>query len=274
MTDVALCAEKDAQNFSSEVCTNAPVLQNLLANQDSSWLIQHCHNHSRPGEDGGEGGGDWAFRPAEQCQYSSWATTLPDVSLLTLCWERDQTRFVSLVCPNAGLRLRLSQDPASTWVGSMCSAFANSTAGNGNTTCMLQKLARQLNWSCVADLASACQQGAGQGAALQVLAHCWVESLGSRAEHLLSPPASAVLEQAVSSTVVILLALEEVRNISMPGAESVRLKVLEAVAEFLRNQESFAEKRVVLQCFGVGGLSSVMASGECRLMCVCVCVHL
>lgn len=261
MTDLALCAEKDPQNFSSKVCANPTVLQNLLANQDSSWLIQHCHNQSRPGEDGGKGGGG-GFSPAEQCQYSSWTITLPDAPLLTLCWEHDQTRFVSLVCPNAGLRFRLSQDLASTWVGSMCSTFTNFTTapGNGNTTCLLaQSLVRQLNWSCSAELASACQQGAGQGLALQVMAHCWVESLGSMAEDLLAPPVAAVLEQAVSSTVVILLALEEVRNISMSGTESIRVKVLETIVEFLQKEESFAKKRVLLQCFGVGGRSIIMA---------------
>lgn len=273
MTDVALCAEKDPQNFSSNVCANATVLQNLLANQDNSWLIEHCQNQSRPGENGGKGG-DGGFSPAEQCQYSSWTGRLPNVTLLTLCWEHDQTRFVSLVCANVGLRFRLSQDLARMWVDSVCSTFTNFTTatGSGNATCLAQNLARQLNWSCSADLASACQQGAGQGAALQVMAHCWVESLGSRAEYLLTPPVAGVLEQAVSSIVVILLAVEEVRNISLHVTETIGAKVLETVIEFLKNEDSFAKKRVLLQCFGVGGLSIIMASRECGLTCVCVCV--
>lgn len=262
MTDLALCAEKDAQNFSSKVCANTTALQNLLANQDNGWLIQHCANQSEPGGDGGRGGGG-GFDPSEQCQYSSWTVTLPDVSLLTLCWEHDQTRFVSLVCPNAGLRFRLSQEPASRWVGSMCSTFTNftttttTTTSNGNATCLVQNLARQFNWTCSADLASACEPGASQGAALQMMARCWVESLGSNMEHLLTPPVAAVLEQAVSSTVVVLLALEEVRNVSLHVTENIRRKVLENVIEYLKNQDDFANKRVLLQCFGVGGVSII-----------------
>lgn len=275
MTDLALCAEKDPQNFSSKVCANATVLQNLLANQDNSWLVQHCQNQSRPGGEGGQGGaggGAGGFSPAEQCQYSSWTITLPDAPLLTLCWEHDQSRFVSLVCPNADLRFRLSQDLATMWVGSMCSTFTNFTTAptnanttaptNANATCLAQSLAQQLNWSCSAELASACQQGGGPGVALQVMAHCWVESLGSRAEHLLAPPVAAVLEQAVSSTVVVLLALEEVRNISMRGTESIRVKVVETIVRFLQEEQSFTKKRVLLQCFGVGGQSMTLASRE------------
>ena len=273
MTDVALCAEKDPQNFSSNVCANTALLQNLLANQDNSWLIQHCYNYSRPGGVGGQGG-NGGFSPAEQCQYSNWTKTLPNVTLLTLCWEHDQTRFVSLVCPTAATRFRLSQDLASVWVSSMCSSFTNFTDanGNGNTSCVVQSLARQLNWSCSAELASACQQGADPGAALQAMAHCWVEGLGSRVEDLLAPPAAAVLEQAVSSALVILLALEEVRNISMHVTQNIRGKVLGTITDFLKNEDGFARKRVLLQCFGVGGPSTIMASRECRLTCVCVCV--
>ncbi|XP_029701949.1 stereocilin [Takifugu rubripes] len=212
MTDLALCAEKDSQNFSSKVCANTTVLQNLLANQDNGWLIQHCANQSEPGGDGGKGGVG-GFNPSEQCQYSSWTITLPDVSLLTLCWEHDQT-------------------------------------SNGNATCLVWNLARQFNWTCSTDLASACEPGAGQGAALQMMAHCWVESLGSNMEYLLSPPVAAVLEQAVSSTVVVLLALEEVRNVSLHVTENIRRKVLETVIEYLKNEDNFAKKRVLLQCFG------------------------
>lgn len=271
MTDLALCSEKDPQNFSSKVCADATVLQNLLANQDNSWLIQHCANQSKPGGDGGKGGAG-GFNPAEQCQYSSWTIALPDVTLLTLCWEHDQTRFVSLICPNAGLRFRLSQEPASTWVGSMCTTFTNFTTDD-NATCLARSLARQFNWTCSADLASACEPGASQGAVLQMVARCWVESLGSRMEYLLNPPVAAVLEQAVSSTVVILLALEEVRNISLHVTENIRRKVLETVIGYLKNEDNFAKKRVLLQCFGVGSLSISMGSWEYKLTCVCVCVR-
>lgn len=251
MTDLALCAEKDALNFTSRVCADAAVVQNLLANQDNGWLLQHCANRTDGGS-GGEGGGG-GFDPAERCRYSSWASALPDVALLTLCWEHDQAAFVSFVCASAGLRLRLTREPSSSWVGSMCSTFANFTAAANNASCLARSLARRFNWSCSAVLASACEAGAGGGAALRAVARCWAESLGSRVGEMLAAPSAAVLDQAVSSGVVVLLALEEVGNVTLHVTENVRAKVLEGVTEFLKSKDDFENKRVLLQCFGVGG---------------------
>lgn len=260
MTDLALCAEIDPHNFTSKVCANDTVLQNLLANQDNTWLIQHCANHSNPGGDGGQGGGTGGFNPAEQCEYSSWSVSFPGAVLLTLCWERDQTNFVSFVCPNTGLLSLLSQEPSSMWVGSMCKTYANFTATTNTSTtaepnyCLARNLARQFNWTCSADLTPACRPGASQSMALRMMAHCWVESLGSRVQGLLSPPVAAVLEQAVSTAVVILLTLEEVQNTSLHVTENIRLSVLDTVVGYLKRANDFDKKRVLLQCFGVGSV--------------------
>lgn len=274
MTVLALCAEIDPLNFTSKVCANDTVLQNLMANQDNTWLIQHCANHSNPGVspggEGGQGGGGLTgFNPAEQCQYSGWIISLPGAALLTLCWEHDQTNFVSFICPNAGLLFLLSQEPSSMWVGSMCSTLTNFTTttttttnsnnNNSSTTaepnfCLARNLVRQFNWTCSADLTSACQPGASQNMALQMMVHCWVESLGSRVEDLLTPPVATVLEQAASTTVVILLALEEVQNTSLHVTENIRPSVLETVVRYLKRENNFDKKRVLLQCFGVGSL--------------------
>lgn len=268
MTELALCAEIDPLNFTSEVCANDTVLQNLLANQDNTWLIQHCANHSdpgvSPGGDEGEGGGLTGFDPAEQCQYSSWSISVPDAALLTLCWEQDQTNFVSSICPNAGLLFLLSREPSSMWVGSMCNTYTNytTTANNNSSTtadpdvCLARDLVKRFNWSCSADLSRACQPGASQNMALQMMVRCWVESLRSRVEDLLSPPVTKVLEQAVSTTVVILLALEEVQNTSLHVTENIRLSVLTSVVQYLDRETNFDRKRVLLQCFGVGAVQS------------------
>ncbi len=262
MTELALCAEIDPLNFTSKVCTNDTVLQNLLANQDNTWLIQHCANHSdpavSPGGDGGQGGGLTGFNPAEQCQYSSWSISLPDAALLTLCWEHDQTSFVSSVCPNAALLFLLSREPSSVWVGSMCNTYTNyTTTTNSSTTeeptfCLARNLVRRFNWTCSADLTSACQPGASLNMVLQMMVHCWVESLRSRVEDLLTPRVATVLEQAVSTSVVILLALEEVQNTSLHVTENIRLSVLASVVRYLEREKNFDKKRVLLQCFGVG----------------------
>lgn len=266
MTELALCAENDPLNFTSKVCANETVLQNLLANQDNTWLIQHCANHSHtgvsPGGDGGQEDGLIGFDPAEQCQYSGWIVSLPDAALLTLCWEHDQTSFVSSICPDAGLLFLLSREPSSTWVGSMCTTYTNYTTTNSSSStttaqphiCLARSLVRRLNWTCSADFTSACQPGASQTMALQMMVRCWVESLRSRVEDLLPPPVATVLEQAVGTTVVILLALEEVQNTSLHVTENIRLSVLASVVRYLEREEDFDKKRVLLQCFGVSSL--------------------
>lgn len=264
MTELALCAEVDPLNFTSKVCANDTVLQNLLANQDNTWLIQHCANQSdpgvSPGGEGGQAGGLAGFNPAEQCQYSSWSMSLPGVALLTLCWEHDQTNFVSSVCPNAGLLFLLSRESSSVWVVSMCNTYTNFTTTSNNSTtaepnfCLTRNLVRQFNWTCSADLTSACRPGASQNMALQMMVRCWVESLGSRVEDLLTPPVATVLEQAISTTVVILLALEEVQNTSLHVTENIRMSVLETVVRYLKKENDFDKEKVLLQCFGVGSL--------------------
>lgn len=265
MTELALCAEIDPLNFTAKVCANSTVLQNLMANQDNIWLIQHCANSTHtvvPPEGaggGGGGGGEPAiFLPAEQCQYSSWLVSLPSAALLTLCWEHDQTGLVSSVCPNAALLFLLSREPSAAWVSSMCTTYTNFTGETTtNTTtephfCLARNLVRQFNWTCSADLNSACRPGTSQNVALQMMVRCWLESLVTRVEALLTPPVAAVLEQAVSSTVVILLALEEVQNSSLHVTENIRQSVLKSVVSYIKRENTFEKKRVLLQCFGVG----------------------
>ncbi|CAJ1049754.1 uncharacterized protein strc1 [Xyrichtys novacula] len=270
MTELALCAETDPLNFTSKVCANETVLKNLLANQDNTWLLQHCANHTDSGvppDDGeGQGGGVTGFNPAEQCQYSSWGISLPDVALLTLCWEHDQTSFISSICPDAGLLFLLSREPSSTWVGNMCTTYTNYTTNNNSSTaepdiCLARDLVNRFNWSCSADLNSACQPGASQNTALQTMVRCWVESLRSRVEDLLPPPVATVLEQAVSTTVVFLLALEEVRNTSLHVTENIRLSVLASVVRFIEKENNFERKGVLLQCFGTV-LTSLMQTAR------------
>lgn len=268
MTELALCAESDPVNFTSIVCKNHTILQNLLTNQDNTWLIQHCANHSNSGTGvspgGGDGDGDGGdggltgFDPAEQCQYSSWTVSLPDAALLTLCWEHDQANFISSICPNTILLFLLSREPSSVWVSTMCTAYTNytTTTNKNNTTtdpdsCLARNLVKRFNWTCSADFTSACRPGASPTVALSMIVRCWVESLRSRLEDLLSPPVATVLEQAVSTTVVVLLALEEVQNTSLHVTENIRLSVLASVVRYLERENNFDKKRVLLQCFGV-----------------------
>lgn len=265
MTEAALCAEIDPLNFTSKVCTDETVLQNLLANQDNDWLIQHCANHTRtgvspaPGGDAGPGDGLSGISPARLCRYSSWAASPPNVSLLTLCWEHDQARFVSAVCTNTILLVMFSKELSSKWVSSMCNTYTNYTTVTVPTTttsenpdyCLASHLVRQLNLNCSADFTIACGPGANQNMVLRMVVLCWMESLKPRVGELLTPPVSAVLEQAVTTTVVFSLAIEEYQNNSKVITNNIRLIVLETVADFMEKEKNFDKKRVLLQCFGV-----------------------
>lgn len=262
MTELALCAEIDPLNFTSKVCANVTVLQNLLTNQDNTWLIQYCANHSSPGVSPGGGGGQGGdrltgFIPAEQCQYSSWVISPPDIALLALCWERDKASFVSSICTNAGLLFILSREPSSSWVSSMCNIYTNYTTANNSTTtgsgyCLAKRVAEKFNWSCSAYLATACQPCATQNMVLQTIVHCWVENIRPRVVDMLTSPVATVLDQAVSTTVVILLILEEVQSTSWHITETISSSVLKSIIEYLNRENDAEKKRVLLQCFGVG----------------------
>lgn len=265
MTEVALCAEMDQLNFTSRVCANNTVLQNLLANQDNTWLIQHCANYSK---DPGTSPNKSVEGVTKQCQYSSWITSPPDAALLALCWENDQTNFFLSICPNDGLLLFLSREPWSQWVNRMCTTYTtytnatttNNNSNNNNTStttdpnfCLARNLVKEFNWSCPTIFASACQPCATQNMVLQTVVRCWVDSVRSKMVDLLTPPVARALEQAVSTTVVVLLSLEEVQITQWHVTETIRPSVLKSVINYFKLEDNSDSKRVLLQCFGVSG---------------------
>ena len=243
MTDLARCAELDPFNFTSRVCANGDVLQNLLANLDNTRLLKHCLN-------GSTGGTPLGFNPAKQCQYASWGLALPDQYLMALCWDYDQANFASLVCLDVGLLSRLAQAPSTLWVSRLCNDFTNHSSNVSSSAdaqpCLARDLVKRFNWSCSANLAPVCRPGAGVTASLQAVLRCWVESLMQRMQGL---PA---LSQAGSVSVVLLVALEERQLTSLRVTENIRLSVLKSIGLYLERENNFENKRVLLQCFGVG----------------------
>ncbi|CAB1339535.1 unnamed protein product, partial [Coregonus sp. 'balchen'] len=271
MTDLALCAELDSLNFTQKVCANTTVLQNLLANLDNTWLLAYCANHTGTGGGGGQEGGLMGFKPVEQCQYPSWAVTLPDAALLALCWDYDQANFVSSICTNTGLLSLFTKEPSSLWVGTLCATFTNYTKvnsqGKTNSTstdsqpCLVRDIVRRLNWTCTADFSPACQPGSSQSQALQLLLRCGVEVLQPRLEGLLTTHMASVVDQATSVTVVLLVAMEESQITSLRVTDNIRFSVLESVGLYLERETNFDNKRVLLQCFGKV-LTSLMQTGR------------
>lgn len=267
MTELALCTELDPQNFTSKVCANNTVLQNLLANRDNDWLIQYCANYSSSVNPPVGGGGQTSltgFKAAEKCLYSSWITSLPNASLLAQCWEMDQTNLISSICPNPGLLLFLSREPSTAWVSNMCTAYANYTTttttnnnNNSSTTtgpsvCATQTLRKQLSLMCPHFFIPDCQSCPSQNMVLQMMVRCWVGNLNSRMEVLLPTAVSEVLNRVVATTVVILLAVEESIGPIWQVNNTIRQSVLTSVDDYLKREINQDRKRVLLQCFGVG----------------------
>ncbi|XP_077442523.1 uncharacterized protein strc1 [Stigmatopora argus] len=251
MTELAFCTERDAENFTSKVCSNETVLQYLMLNQDNIWLIKYCANHTNKGEeDGGDGTG---FIPAEHCQYSTWSVSLPDAVLLTLCWQHDQFNFVSAICSNPALLYLLTHEPSNMWLSTMCASYVNHTTTANKTSeelCLAKQMVKYFNWTCPLDFTTACQPGASQDMAMYLIIKCWAQSLRSRVAHLVSPSVASVLEQVVSTSVVVFLAMEEIQNTSLPVTENIRIRVLDSVVRYIERQNNFDNKRVLLQCFG------------------------
>ncbi|KAJ8417647.1 hypothetical protein AAFF_G00224900 [Aldrovandia affinis] len=283
MTDLALCAELDPQNFTRMVCATEMVLQNLMANLDNTWLVQYCANHSGlVGGGGGEGGGANVFWSSEQCQYLSWTVAPPDSSLLALCWDYDQANFVAVICPDPALLAVVTQEPFGTWVGTLCATYTNftGTQGNGNhggntdyggnvdggnpsgngtepRPCPARDLVQRLNWTCSTDLSVACRPGASRLVGLRLLVRCAAEALRPQVGGLLSKKMVTVLDQVTSQVVVLLLALEESQLTSLHVTENIRLSVLESIMLYMEHETNFSNKRILLQCFGKV-LSSLM----------------
>ncbi|XP_056317568.1 stereocilin-like [Danio aesculapii] len=270
MTDLAFCADYDTENFTRNVCVNATVLQNLLANLDNTWLLEQCSNLTSlyPGIVPGKEGGVIGFRPAEQCQYSSWDLVLPDPALLALCWDYDQVNFVSSVCSDSSLLSHITQEPSNLWVGTLCVTYTAPPVSSGNgsnattpQSCPIRELARKLNWTCSIDFSVVCQPGASQAQGLRMLLRCGIEILQPRLEKLMTTQVTEVIRQATSLWVVLLLALEESQMTSLSVSENIRLSVLESVVVYMENETNFDNRRVVLQCFGKV-LTSLMQTGR------------
>ncbi|XP_031413712.1 stereocilin isoform X2 [Clupea harengus] len=288
MTDLALCADKDTENFTQKVCLDRVVLRNLLANLDNTWLLPHCANHSDI--DGG-------IDPAQHCQYRSWVVALPDSFLLAFCWDYDQANFVSSVCTNPSVLSLLRQESSSVWVGTLCAPYTPSPGGNTATStssappssttssppttssssppttssssppntppypCPIREVVRKLNWSCSADFNAVCHPGASELQALQMLVRCGMEVLQPRVDSLLTQNVASVLGQASSLSVVLLVALEESKLTSIRVMENIRLSVLESVQRYMEKESNFDNKRILLQCFGKV-LTSLMQTGR------------
>ncbi|TST35120.1 Stereocilin [Bagarius yarrelli] len=256
MTDLALCADLDTANFIHKVCGNVTVLQNLLANLDNTWLLKQCSNLTGSGKDNLMG-----FKPSEQCRYTDWMVTLPDASLLALCWDYDQANFISSICLKPAALSHIVQYPANLWVSALCATcfnntrgtLSNNTDGQSNTTeahpCLVKEMIVRLNWSCSIDLNTICQPGISQVQVVQAFLRCGGEVLLPRMEKTMTTEVASMVKQATSLWVILLIVLEENQMTTLKVIDNIRQSVLDSVSVFLKEETSFSKKQVLLQCF-------------------------
>ncbi|MBN3288794.1 STRC protein, partial [Polyodon spathula] len=259
VTDIAVCSEFDAGNFTRAVCTNKTFLLQLIKNLDNTWLLQFCANHSSSGY-------TMNFSPQVICRYESWAVQIPDPTLVAVCWDYDQGNFVMLVCKNELQLSTMSQDPTNSWVRSLCSSyneFTNHTSNNASYPqgCIVRDIIRQLNWSCSIDYSAVCQQDSFQLKNLHHIVQCGMQSVGLNVNSVVVEQVSSAFRKAVNSIVALLVTLEESKLVSLQITENIRLSVLKSVMDYLKHEESFTNKRELLQCFG-NLLMNLMQTGR------------
>ncbi|MGH0177077.1 UNVERIFIED_CONTAM: hypothetical protein FKN15_074598 [Acipenser sinensis] len=259
MTDIAVCSEFDTVNFTRAVCTNKTFLLQLIKNLDNTWLLQFCANHSSSGY-------TMNFNPQVICHYETWAVQIPDPTLVAVCWGYDQGNFVMLVCKNKLQLSTMSQDPTNNWVRSLCSSYneiTNHTDNNASypQACIVRDIIRQLNWSCSIDYSAVCQQDSFQLKSLHHLIQCGMESFGLGVNSVLVEQVSSALRKAANNIVALLVTLEESKLVSLQVTENIRLSVLKSVMDYLKHEESFTNKRELLQCFG-NLLMNLMQTGR------------
>ena len=92
-----------------------------------------------------------------------------------------------------------------------------------------------------------------------------MEALSPRLHNMLPQNGNWLAGQATTVTVVILVAMEENRMTSLPVTENIRLSVLEDVVLYMERESNLENKRVLLQCFGVGTREGVLRVGPLSL---------
>ncbi|KAG2470764.1 CTSL2 protein, partial [Polypterus senegalus] len=240
MTDVAACSEFDPYNFTENVCGNQTILQGLLNNVDSAWLLRYCSKADH-------------FFPLEMCQYHTWVAQVPSSVIIQQCWDYNKKQFVSVVCSNEELLSQLKKDTSNSWISIICS-----TEGQ---TCLVRDILTWLNWSCSSDLSTVCQYSGIRLESMEYLIQCGMEMAGFQVGGTAIQQVVSSFHKSVNKIVILLAVLEESHMLSLHLTENIRLSILQSTMMYLRTQDNFATKRVLLQCFG-NLLMSLMQTGR------------
>ncbi|KAJ1179177.1 hypothetical protein NDU88_004413 [Pleurodeles waltl] len=106
---VAYCWLYDEVKFSSYLCMNSDVLQELRQDPDNQWLEPSCSPS------------DASSLPiAAMCDYTQWDLTVIEISQVSFCANNDGGQFAATICGNQVILDQLLANPSISWVVEFC----------------------------------------------------------------------------------------------------------------------------------------------------------
>ncbi|KAK1158035.1 stereocilin-like [Acipenser oxyrinchus oxyrinchus] len=239
VTLVAFCWNNDRAQFEKLLCEDLGLFLQIMSNPENNWIVANCTPAVEPIDIAIVDNVDqWCsvFSSVRFCQYGQWAETAVDPSIVALCWDQDQHSFSKNVCCNMDLLEKITQDPQNEWLLSVCRGNSSETANE--TKEVLELVCRYSEWTDPA------------GIDMTDIAVC------SEFDTV-----SSALRKAANNIVALLVTLEESKLVSLQVTENIRLSVLKSVMDYLKHEESFTNKRELLQCFG-NLLMNLMQTGR------------
>ncbi|KAK6474998.1 stereocilin-like [Huso huso] len=239
VTLVAFCWNNDRAQFEKLLCEDLGLFLQIMSNPENNWIVANCTPAEEPFDIAIVDNVDqWCsvFSSASFCQYGQWAETVVDPSIVALCWDQDQLSFSKNVCCNMDLLEKMTQDPQNEWLLTVCRGNSSETANE--TKEVLELVCRYSEWTDPA------------GIDMTDIAVC------SEFDTV-----SSALRKAANNIVALLVTLEESQLVSLQVTENIRLSVLQSVMDYLKHEESFTNKRELLQCFG-NLLMNLMQTGR------------
>ncbi|XP_056464092.1 uncharacterized protein strc1 [Gadus chalcogrammus] len=106
---VGLCWQHDKDNFTTKVCCNSTLFDQLAAETQNKWLLTAC------------GDRDVAEMIPQVCRYSEWTRPIiVDMTDLARCAELDPFNFTTRVCADGVVLKHLLANPDNIWLLQHC----------------------------------------------------------------------------------------------------------------------------------------------------------
>ncbi|KAM8972334.1 uncharacterized protein RCH25_017987 [Pelodytes ibericus] len=280
---VKLCWVSDQFNFSSQVCADSSLIDQLLQDPKNTWLrlvcevknedpvkglvgvvcrygqwqaleiipplvIALCKTYNRDNYPSSgmckNSSGIW-WDQAAVCDYANWKTSTTAIDKTAMCWAMDRANFTDQVCAQPDLLYKLSNDPPTAWVSQICSISSFPTEP---AACLSEEDKKQLAWQCSANLSIVCP---GEGLTILnvlPLSLCFLQNSGLSLD---IPSITSLYTKNVDLSITFLLLLEEMGMLAMSGSEMLKASALQHVLHLLAQNHFPADQKTdILQTFG------------------------